>query len=265
MTSIPPAPPSPSLPSDPATDTCQRFARQLALPEVGVAGQGRLAEARVLIVGLGGLGSPAAFYLAAAGVGTLGLMDADVVDLSNLQRQILHTTADVGRPKVQSAADRLRALHPQTRLLLYPERLTADNAATVLHGFSIVIDATDSVAAKFLIADACHALRRPYVHGGVERFYGQAMTVIPGTTACYRCVFRTPPPGPDAGPPQGPLGVVPGVIGIIQAAEAIKHVLGIGQPLTNRLLTFDALAMTARCVPVRRSPDCPLCGIHTSP
>ncbi len=237
----------------------QRYARQLALPEIGTAGQAKLRAGRVLVIGAGGLGSPAALYLAAAGVGTLGLMDGDAVDLSNLQRQILHATADVGRRKVESAAAKLRALNPQTELRLFPERFTAANAAARLADFNFVVDATDNFASKFLIADACHAAGRPYAHAGILRFHGQVMTVLPGKTACYRCVFEQQPPETGASP-QGPLGVVPGVLGTLQAAEAIKFLLGLGQLLTDRLLTFDALTLRFREVPVKRQPHCRLCG-----
>jgi molybdopterin/thiamine biosynthesis adenylyltransferase len=237
----------------------QRFARQLALPEIGEAGQERLLAARVLVVGAGGLGSPAAYYLAAAGIGTLGIMDADTVDLSNLQRQILHATADVGRAKVESAAAKLTALAPICRVMAIRARLTPENAAGILRDYEFVIDATDNFASKFLIADVCHAAGKPYSHAGIGEFAGQAMTVLPGTTACYRCVFDAPPPESNH-PARGPLGAVPGVIGAIQAAEAIKQILGIGTLLTNRLFVFDLLAMDARTIPVQRNPHCRLCG-----
>ena len=238
----------------------QRFARHLSLPEIGEDGQERLRAGRVLIIGAGGLGSPAAFYLAAAGVGTLGLADGDQVDLSNLQRQILHTTAAVGQLKVSSASDRLRALNPDLTVQAFPERLTARNAAALLAPYDFIIDATDNFDSKFLIADVCHRAGKANSHGGIREFVGQTMTVHPGRTACYRCVFEEPPEaGPGTGP-RGPLGVVPGVIGTIQATEAIKHLLGIGRPLINSLLIFDALAMTFRRVAVQRNSACRLCG-----
>ena len=238
----------------------QRYARHLALPEIGEAGQERLQAGRVLVVGVGGLGSPAAFYLAAAGVGVLGLMDGDGVEPSNLQRQILHTTASIGTAKVLSAAERLRALTPDVALRTYAERLTAGNAARVLADYDFVIDATDSFAAKFLIADACHAAGKPNSHAGIAQFMGQTMTVHPGRSACYRCVFDAPPDEPAPAEPRGPLGAVPGVIGTIQATEAIKHLLGIGVPLVDTLLVYDALAMAFRRVAVRRNPHCRLCA-----
>lgn len=241
-------------------DRCRRFARHLNLAEIGEAGQERLRAGRVLVVGTGGLGSPAAFYLAAAGVGTLGLMDGDVVELSNLQRQILHRTADVGRPKVESAAETLRALDPEIRLELYPERLTAANAPSILARYDFVVDAVDNFPSKFLIADACHAAGKPYSHAGILQFLGQTMTVYPGRTACYRCIFEAPPEETPAGGPRGPLGVVPGVIGTLQAGEAVKYLLGIGKPLTDCLLVYESLSSAFRRIPVRRNPACRLCG-----
>lgn len=242
-----------------AGDEQARYARQLALPEIGPAGQARLGAGRVLVVGVGGLGSPAAYYLVAAGVGTVGLLDPDRVEPSNLQRQILHVTADVGRLKIESAAARLAALNPHVRLRPEARRLDAAGAPDLLRDYDFILDATDNFASKFAIADACHRAGKPYSHAGILRFMGQTLTVHPGRTACYRCVFEAPP-AEASGAPQGPLGVVPGVIGAIQATEAIKHLLGVGAPLTDALLTYDALTMTFRRIPVRRRPDCPLCG-----
>jgi len=240
---------------------CERYARQLALQEIGPDGQRRLAEGRVLVIGAGGLGSPVSFYLAAAGVGTLGIMDGDCVEASNLQRQILHATADLGRPKAVSAAETLRALNPEVDVRPMTTRLTRENGAALLAGFDFVIDATDNFESKFLIADLCHAAVLPYSHAGVARFYGQTLTVLPGRSACYRCVFETPPAA-ASGPPQGPLGAVPGVIGSIQATEAIKYLLHADTLLTDRVFVYDAWRMTARCVRVTRRPDCALCGGH---
>ena len=237
----------------------QRYARHLTLPEIGPAGQGKLLAARVLLVGVGGLGSPAGFYLAAAGIGTLGVMDGDVLEASNLQRQIAHTTPDLGRPKVESAQRTFQALNPDCHVRKIATRLTATNAAGVLADYDFVVDATDNFDSKFLIADACHATRKLYSHAGILAFFGQTMTVIPGQTACYRCLFEQPPETP-AGLPRGPVGAVPGVIGSIQAMEAIKFIIGCGALLTDRLLTFDALQMQFRVVNVRRNPHCRLCG-----
>ena len=237
-----------------------RYARHLTLSEIGEQGQKRLRGGAVLVIGAGGLGSPAAFYLAAAGVGRLGLADSDVVETSNLQRQLLHATPDVGRRKVESAIEKLQALNPHVRLRAHAERFSPSNAKRILHDYGFVVDATDNFASKFLIADVCHRARKPYSHAGILRFLGQTMTVYPGVTACYRCVFAAPPDESAGLRPQGPLGAVPGVIGAIQATEAIKYLLGVGELLTNTLLVYEALAMTFRRVTVKRSPDCPLCG-----
>lgn len=238
----------------------QRYGRHLALREIGEAGQEKLLQAGVLVVGAGGLGSPAAFYLAAAGVGRIGLIDGDSVEPSNLQRQILHTTSSIGEQKVRSAAERLRELDPAITLTGYPFRLTAANAPDILSGYDFVIDATDNFESKFLIAAACHAAGKGYSHAGIREFYGQTMTVHPGRTTCYRCVFHEEGVATAQAAPAGPIGALPGVIGSIQAIEAVKFLLTIGAPLTNKLLTFDALSMETRIVSVRRDPLCPLCG-----
>jgi len=236
----------------------ERYARHLSLPEIGEKGQKKLGKSRVLIIGTGGLGSPAAYYLAAAGISTIGLMDSDVVELSNLQRQILHFTPDLGRKKTASAEDKLKMLNPDVQIKTYPIRLTSENARSILCDFDFVIDATDNFGSKILIANACHSAGKPYSHAGVLRFFGQTMTVIPGQTACYRCVFESPPEDPEI--PQGPLGAVPGVIGSIQAVEAIKYLLHVGDLLTNRLLTFDAIKLRFREVPLKQNPHCLLCA-----
>jgi adenylyltransferase/sulfurtransferase len=243
---------------NPDLDPAGRYARQLALPEIGPEGQRRLAAGSALVIGCGGLGSPAAIYLAAAGMGTIGLVDNDVVDITNLQRQILHSASDVGSPKVESAAAKLIALNPGINIVRHSKRFDARSAGELLEPYAFVVDATDNFASKFLIADACHAKGKPYSHAGILRFTGQTMTVIPGRTACYRCVFESPPSDPS--PPVGPLGVVPGVIGAIQATEAIKFIAGFGELLTDRLFVYDALKMSARTIPVKRNPACPLCG-----
>lgn len=236
-----------------------RYARQIALPEIGPEGQRRLLAGRVLVVGLGGLGSPAVLYLAAAGVGTLGLADGDRVEISNLQRQIVHATDAVGKRKVDSAAARCRNLNPDVSVRPHAGRLDRDGAKALFQEYDFVIDATDNFATKTLISDVCHALGVPYSHAGIRRYEGQTLTVIPGSSACWRCVFREFPCEEDARP-QGPLGVVPGIVGTIQAAEAIKSLLGLGALLTNRLLTVDVLTMKFREVSVRRDPECPCCG-----
>jgi molybdopterin/thiamine biosynthesis adenylyltransferase len=236
-----------------------RYARHLALPEIGEAGQRRLAGSSVLVVGAGGLGSPTALYLAAAGVGTMGIVDHDTVDLSNLQRQILHTTASVGQEKVGSAVIRLHALDPGIRIETYPFRLTGGNARQILLDYDFVIDATDNFDSKFLIAKACHDAGKLYSHAGIREFHGQTMTVRPAETACYRCIFHEDG-APSGNIPRGPVGALPGIIGSIQAMEAIKVLLSIGTPLYNSLLTCDCLSMEFRKIPVTQDPECPFCG-----
>lgn len=237
----------------------QRYARHLVLPEIGEEGQVRLLQSKVLVVGAGGLGSPVAFYLASAGVGTIGIMDSDKVDLSNLQRQILHTTASLGQLKTSSAQERIGALDPGIAIEPYPFRLTDENAPEILDRYDFIVDATDNFDSKFMIARACHLAGKAWSHAGIRNFQGQTMTVLPGRTACYRCVFHEDG-APRNSVPQGPLGALPGVIGSIQAIETIKHLLGIGTLLTDALLTFDSLSMSFRKVAVRRDPACPLCS-----
>ena len=244
----------------------ERYSRHIILADVGGKGQEKLLAGKVLLVGAGGLGCPAGLYLAAAGVGTLGLMDGDVVDLSNLQRQIAHTTADLGVPKVESAAAKFRAINPDVKVRLYHEKLTAANAVEILRDYDFVIDGTDNFAAKFLVADACHFAGKPYSHAGILRFEGQALTVLPGRSACYRCLFIKPPPrgAVPSCSQAGVLGVLAGVIGTLQATEALKYLLGVGDLLTNRLLTYDAKRMLFRTVNVKRNAHCPLCGATPS-
>lgn len=241
-----------------------RYSRNLLLPGVGKAGQARLAKGRVLIIGAGGLGSPAALYLAAAGVGTIGIMDADWVDESNLQRQILHATGDLGRAKVLSAAEKLAELNPDVQVVPYQEDFTEDNALKVLKGYDIALDCTDGFAAKFLINDACVIAKTPFVHAGVTGFAGQAMTVIPGQSACYRCIFEAPPPEASVFTcsQTGILGPVAGMLGTVQATEALKFLLGLGDLLTNALLRIDALSMQCRKVQLQPNPACAVCGAH---
>lgn len=245
----------------------KRYARHLDLPGFGGHAQERLRAGRVMVVGCGGLGSPALFYLAAAGVGLLGLVDSDIVDVSNLQRQILHATPDIGRPKVDSAVGRLRALNPHVRLSPHPERLSADNARDLFAPYDLVLDATDNFASKYLINDVCVAMKKPFVHAGISAFSGQLMFVSPGKSPCLRCLFPTPPPspGPEAPASAGPLGAVPGVIGSLQAVEAIKFLTGIGALHVGALLLYDALEAEFKPLHANRNPACPACGEGAKP
>ncbi len=245
-------------------DQIKRYSRHIILPEVGGLGQTKLLEAKVLLVGAGGLGSPAAYYLGAAGIGTLGIIDADVVDLSNLQRQILHASADVGRPKTESAAEALRALNPDVVVATHQELLTTDNALAIIKNYDIVLDGSDNFPTRYLVNDACVLTNTPNVYGSIFRFEGQATVFKPHEGPCYRCLYPEPPP-PGLVPScqeGGVLGVLPGIIGTIQAIETIKLILGIGKPLVGRLLLYDALRMQFREVKLRRDPACPLCGDH---
>ena len=242
-------------------DQKARYRRHLSLPEVGEAGQARLLQSRVLLLGAGGLGSPAALYLAAAGVGTLGIVDSDVVEVSNLQRQVLHRSSDAGRPKTDSARDALTALNPDLRVLTFPERLTAANVLRIVRGFEVVVDGGDNFPTRYLLNDACVKEGIPLVHGSVYRFEGQATTLLPGVGPCYRCLYPSPPP-PELAPScaeAGVLGVLPGLIGLVQANEVLKLLLGIGTPLVGRLLTFDALGTRFSELSLRRDPACPTC------
>jgi molybdopterin/thiamine biosynthesis adenylyltransferase/rhodanese-related sulfurtransferase len=241
-----------------------RYARHFVLPKVGPHGQKRLKEARVLLVGAGGLGSPAALYLTAAGVGTLGVVDEDLVDLSNLQRQVLHGISQLGQRKVDSAKERLWELNPNVEVIPHPLRLTATNAMELVESYDLVVDGSDNFPTRYLINDACVLLGKPYVYGAVDRWEGQASVFGLGDGPCYRCLFREPPP-PGLVPncaEAGVLGVLPGIMGSIQAAEAIKLLLGQGEPLAGRLLLFDALSMEFREVGLKANPDCPVCGDH---
>src|SRR4051812_12469249 len=242
-----------------------RYSRHLLIPEVGEEGQLKLLDTRILLIGAGGLGSPAALYLAAAGVGTLGIVDADVVDETNLQRQILHSTASLGEPKVESATRTIRELNPDVEVKAYKEQLTSENIERILSdGWDVIVDGADNFPTRYLVNDAAVWHDIPLVHGSIFRFEGQATVFKPKEGPCYRCLFPQPPP-PELAPScaeGGVLGVLPGVVGSLQASEAIKLALGIGGPLIGRLLLFDALTTTFTEVALRRDPDCPVCGEH---
>jgi adenylyltransferase/sulfurtransferase len=243
-----------------------RYSRHLILPDVGVEGQEKLKAARVLLVGAGGLGSPAALYLAAAGVGTLGLVDFDVVDKTNLQRQILHGTASVGTSKLESARARIHDLNPNVQVETFETRLTSENALDIIRGFDVVADGTDNFPTRYLVNDACVLLGRPNVYGSIFRFEGQASVFYAKQGPCYRCLYAEPPP-PGLVPScaeGGVLGVLPGIIGSIQAMETIKLILGVGESLIGRLLLFDALKLEFRELQLEKDPDCPICGRHPS-
>jgi molybdopterin/thiamine biosynthesis adenylyltransferase/rhodanese-related sulfurtransferase len=242
-----------------------RYSRHLLIPEVGEEGQLRLLDSKVLLIGAGGLGSPASLYLAAAGVGRIGIVDADVVDESNLQRQIVHSTESLGEPKVESAKRAIEALNPDVEVVAYKERLTSENIERILaDGWDVIVDGADNFPTRYLVNDASVWQDIPVVHGSIYRFEGQVTVFKPHEGPCYRCLFPTPPP-PELAPScaeGGVLGVLPGVIGSLQASEALKLALGIGEPLIGRLLLFDALAATFDEVKLRRDPDCPVCGEH---
>ena len=243
-------------------DELLRYSRHTLLPEFGAEGQSRLKAGKVLIVGVGGLGSPASLYLAAAGVGTVGLIDFDTVDLTNLQRQVLYGTADVGRPKLDVAASRLRDINPLITIKVHPEALGAGNARQIIREYDVVLDGTDNFGTRYLVNDACVMERRPNVYGSVFRFEGQAAVFSAPKGPCYRCLHPEPPPAgliPNCAE-GGVLGVLPGVIGTIQATEAIKLLTGIGEPLVGKLLLYDALRMRFRQITLPRDPECPVCG-----
>ncbi len=244
-----------------------RYGRHLLLPEVGEAGQQQLLESRVLLLGAGGLGSPAALYLAAAGVGTIGIIDMDVVDASNLQRQILHNTDRIGERKVDSAKKTLTALNPDVDVVTYDVRLGADNVLDIIDGYDVIVDGTDNFPTRYLVNDASLLKRIPVVHGSIFRFEGQVSVFQPYVGPCYRCLLPEPPP-PELAPScseAGVLGVLPGIVGSIQALEAIKLLLDLGDPLVGRLLAYDALETSFRTFKVRRDPNCPACGEHAAP
>lgn len=242
----------------------KRYSRHIILPEVGGKGQKKIQKAKVFIIGAGGLGSPVALYLAAAGVGRMGIVDSDKVEISNLQRQILHTTPDIGRPKTQSAKEKILAINPEVEVRLYEERLTAKNIMKIIAPYDILVDGSDNFPTKYLVNDAAILSNKPLSHGAIFRFSGQLFTIIPGKSPCYRCLFPQPPP-PGAVPScqeAGILGAVAGVIGVIQAAEVLKFILSKGELLTGRLLIYDALETSFREVKIPRDPECPVCGKH---
>ena len=246
------------------TDELARYSRHLILPEVGMEGQQKLKAAKVLCVGTGGLGSPLAFYLAAAGIGTLGLVDFDVVDASNLQRQIIHSTKDIGRKKLDSAAEKLTALNPAMKVIKHDTMLSSANALDILKDYDVVADGTDNFPTRYLVNDACVLLGKPNVYGSIFRFEGQASVFATKEGPCYRCLYPEPPP-PGLVPScaeGGVLGILPGLVGVIQATEVIKLILGNGSPLVGRLLLVDALNMKFRELKLRKNHDCPVCGDH---
>ena len=241
----------------------ERYSRHITLKEIGVRGQKKLLAAKVLIIGAGGLGAPAAMYLAAAGVGTIGIADCDKVELSNLQRQIIHTTDDVGKTKVQSAAEAINALNPDVRVKTYHEYVSSQNIAAMIEEYDFIIDGADNFPTKFLINDACVLGHKPFCHAGILRFEGQLMTYVPGVSPCYRCIFEAPPPK-DAVPScreAGVIGAMAGIIGSMQALEAVKYITGQGDLLTGNMLIFDGLKMQWRKIRLpKRNHSCPVCG-----
>ncbi|PKB71129.1 MAG: thiamine biosynthesis protein ThiF [SAR202 cluster bacterium Io17-Chloro-G6] len=242
-------------------DQVKRYSRHIIMSDVGSKGQRALMGAKALIIGAGGLGSPSAIYLSLAGVGTVGIVDFDVVELSNLQRQVLHHTADVGRPKVQSAIDNIKSYNPDVNVVVHETRLESDNAMEIIGQYDLVINGADNFATRYLVNDACYLLNKPLVDGSILIFDGQATVFLPGQ-GCYRCLFPEPPP-PGMVPncaEAGVLGALTGLVGSIQATEALKHFLGIGESLSSRLLLIDALSMSFREVRLKRNPNCPLCG-----
>ena len=252
------------LPKQMNSEQSQRYSRHLRIPEIGIEGQQKLLDSKVLLIGAGGLGSPAGLYLAAAGVGTIGVIDDDVVDASNLQRQVLHRTHDIGSPKVDSARRTMEALNPDVKVVTHQVRLSPDNVNEIFSQYDLIVDGSDSFETRYIVNDACVELKIPQVHGSIFRFDGQITSFDPRDvdSPCYRCLFPTPPP-PELAPNcavAGVLGVLPGVVGTIQATEAIKLLLGIGESLVGRLLMYDALAMTFRTLKVRKDASCPACG-----
>jgi len=248
--------------ADLTIDEVRRYSRHLIIPDVGMDGQKRLKNARVLVIGAGGLGSPALLYLAAAGVGTLGIVEFDTVDESNLQRQVIHTTDRLGIAKAESARIAIESINPDVKVVKHETRLDKSNVLDIFSQYDVILDGTDNFATRYLINDATVLLNKPNVHGSIFRFEGQATTFIPYEGPCYRCLFPTPPP-PELAPScaeAGVLGLLPGMVGMIQATETAKLILGIGEPLVGRLLTYDALGMEFRELRLSRDPECPMCG-----
>jgi molybdopterin/thiamine biosynthesis adenylyltransferase/rhodanese-related sulfurtransferase len=245
-----------------SNDEIARYSRHLIMPEVALDGQKKLKAAKVLTVGTGGLGSPLALYLAAAGIGTIGIVDFDIVDESNLQRQIIHGTSDVGRPKVESARDKIKDINPNVEVVVHEEALTSENALEIFADYDVIVDGTDNFPTRYLVNDACVLLGKPNVYGSIFRFEGQASVFWAEEGPCYRCLYPEPPP-PGLVPScaeGGVLGILPGAIGVIQATEAVKLILGIGEPLIGRLMLYDALGMSFREMKLRKDPGCPICG-----
>lgn len=243
-------------------DQIERYSRQIILPNVGGKGQEKILKAKVLIIGAGGLGSPCALYLASAGVGRIGIVDSDAVEINNLQRQILHSTQNAGKPKVESAKERINAINPDVEVIPYKIRLTSENILDIIREYDIIVDGSDNFPTRYLVNDACVLSKKPLSHAGIFRFDGQAITILPGESACYRCLFPEPPPAGLVPSCQesGILGAVAGAIGVIQANEVLKFILGIGDLLTGKLLIFNALDSSFRQVKVPRDPKCPVCG-----
>jgi len=240
----------------------ERYSRQIILPEVGGKGQKKLLNSKVLIIGCGGLGSPCAYYLASAGIGKIGLVDSDNVELNNLQRQILHSNCDIGKPKVESAKQKLNSINPDVEIVTYRLRLNSKNIMDIIKDYDIVVDGSDNFPTRYLVNDACVMSKKPLVHAGILRFDGQATLIIPKEGPCYRCIFPEPPP-PGMVPScqeAGILGVVAGVLGLIQATEVLKYLLGIGELLVGKLIVFNALEMNFRKLNINRNPDCSVCG-----
>lgn len=240
----------------------ERYARHIILEHIGIEGQRKLLNSKVFIIGAGGLGSPVALYLAAAGVGSIGIADADTVDLSNLQRQVIHTTNDIGIPKVTSAKDKMLAINPDIEVKTYQSFINKDNIQNIIKEYDFIIDGSDNFATKFLINDACVLMKKPFSHGGILRFTGQSMTVLPGKSACYACVFDSPPP-PESTPTcssAGVLGTIAGMLGTIQATEAVKYLTGCGELLSDKLLIFDALSMDFDKINIKKNEECRVCG-----